>query len=558
MGKNERIFNLVDASWIGVRYCDGDEREISLKSVFEDANDIQCLANDIATQDFALLRMLLAILQRSLAECVDDDESPSEVWKQLWERDELPLSDIKEYLAKFYDRFWLFDDEKPFMQVANLQSTNGKNSELKKLVVDIPDGLELFSQRSGSTFSALEFSEAARWLVHAHAFDVSGIKTGVVGDPAVKSGKSYPIGPGWAGQLGGVYLEGSNLRETLLLNLVLWQSESERSELSDIWDDVPVWEQDQKGPGDDARQPLGRADLYTWQSRRVRLMHCDGKVVGMILSNGDRLNPPYNRWDVEPMTRWRRSIPQEKKLRIVPVYFPAQHQSNRALWRGLSSVLPMVGEEEYERTQPPGVVLWANYLTSANGGFALDQSFPLRVRAAGYEYGVQNAVVTECIDDVLDMHAFLISAQGAPAASLVVDCIENTNTAVGHFGYLVRTLRLSRGDSLDRAKVVQRDAEAQAFFELDKRFRGWLSRIDQNTNLLAALNNWNREASYILQSLARTTVAETGPNSIVGRKVESNRKESWESAGNAEARFFAQLRKTLPYTDEQSSREKGD
>src|SRR5699024_2697574 len=63
--------------------------------------------------------------------------------------------------------------------------------------------------------------EAARWLVHCMAFDISGIKSGAVGDPRVKGGKGYPIGIGWSGWLGGLYFEGDTLFQTLMLNTVL-------------------------------------------------------------------------------------------------------------------------------------------------------------------------------------------------------------------------------------------------------------------------------------------------------------------------------------------------
>ncbi|NYN06610.1 type I-E CRISPR-associated protein Cse1/CasA, partial [Salmonella enterica subsp. enterica serovar Typhimurium] len=66
--------------------------------------------------------------------------------------------------------------------------------------------------------SKLSFAEAARWLVHTQAYDYSGIKPGVEGDPRVKGGKGYPIGTGWSGMTGGTVIRGTTLLETLLLN----------------------------------------------------------------------------------------------------------------------------------------------------------------------------------------------------------------------------------------------------------------------------------------------------------------------------------------------------
>lgn len=73
-------FNLVDEPWICVRDLDGTTREVSLLELFEQASSIKCLANDLPTQDFAILRVLLAVLQRAISPALDDDDVPAEVW----------------------------------------------------------------------------------------------------------------------------------------------------------------------------------------------------------------------------------------------------------------------------------------------------------------------------------------------------------------------------------------------------------------------------------------------------------------------------------------------
>ena len=96
----------------------------------------------------------------------------------------------------------------------------------------------------------LSFAEAARWVVHAHAYDTSGIKTGAVGDPRVKGGKVYPLGVAWAGTLGGVFVEGENLRETLLLNLVAFDTDNLRI---DPDEDRPAWRRPPARPQNQTR-----------------------------------------------------------------------------------------------------------------------------------------------------------------------------------------------------------------------------------------------------------------------------------------------------------------
>jgi hypothetical protein len=168
--------------------------------------------------------------------------------------------------------------------------------------------------------ATIGFAEAARWLVHCHAFDASGIKSGAKGDDRVKGARGYPIGPGCCGRYGGVYASGENLRETLLLNLIATETEYVR--FKD--EDRPVWEREpqtaaiERRPGHDdewpSGRPLGPLDLYTWQSRRVRFHFDEDGVTGALVCQGDKMHAA-NMQLVEPFTAWRRSPAQEKKLK---------------------------------------------------------------------------------------------------------------------------------------------------------------------------------------------------------------------------------------------------
>lgn len=299
--QTEATFNLVDEPWIRVRTVSGETTELSLIDVFAHAHELTTLANDIPTQDFAILRMMLAVLQRAVLPMSEDYENPTELWKDLWKAETLPIGAIDAYLQAWYKRFDLFDIEAPFMQVAGLEATSGRITEIRKLVADVPDRKLLFSLRSGRGLAALSFDEAARWLIHIQTFDTAGIKTGVKGDLAAKDGKSHSKGTGWSGRLGGVYLEGDTLMRTLLLNLVLCDDVSgDDYECFFGEDDLPVWEQPPQQPGNSGRQPCGTADIYTWQSRRVRLAAGNSLVTGVILSVGDSVDS-FNKFGLEPM-----------------------------------------------------------------------------------------------------------------------------------------------------------------------------------------------------------------------------------------------------------------
>ena len=56
-------FNLLDEPWISVMSMDGQQLDVSLKEVFSHAQEYQCLAGEMETQNFAVLRFLLSVVQ---------------------------------------------------------------------------------------------------------------------------------------------------------------------------------------------------------------------------------------------------------------------------------------------------------------------------------------------------------------------------------------------------------------------------------------------------------------------------------------------------------------
>lgn len=540
----EASFNLVDEPWVRIRDGEGVTREVSLIELFEQAPRIRCLANDLPTQDFAILRVLLAILQRSIVPLVDEDDDPAEVWGDLWKANKLPVAEIRAYLEKWHDRFDLFDKEKPFMQVEGLRTPKDEVSNIKKIVADIPDGDMLFSLRTGNGAESLSYSEAARWIIHTQAFDTSGIKSGMVGDPRVKGGKSYPIGTGWTGGLGGLFFEGDTLFETLLLNFIV--RDIENGEIFSK-EDLPSWERHLESTGLDDRFPTGKLDLFTWQARRIRLIPKDGRVVGVVLTNGDKLEA-RNLHHLEPMTAWRRSLPQEKKLKTSPVYLPRTHQPDRALWRGLDSIFGDGDDEDAPSIIKPDVESWISYLASREGGRKLDQRYLLTIHAVGLAYGTQNSVITDVIDDKVELSAFLLSTEGELLVALAKSCAISTSDAVFALGNLAGDLcRASGASGTDQIDGARRSSREQAFFEIDAPFRLWLAGLADNCDTEEERTIWRRSARSILKADAYALLQESGSDAIVGAPVKD---VGWMTASRAEAKFNAALRKALPLEED--------
>lgn len=206
-------YNLLDEPWIPVRLLDGTITEVGLLELLRRTTDIADLACELPTQDMAIQRLLLAVAYRVAAPRDAHD------WARQWDEG-APTEHMIEYLERWRERFYLFGGRFPFMQVADLRTAKDAVSGLEKLIADVPNGEQFFTTRHGNALACIPASEAARWLVHAQAYDPSGIRSGAVGDPEVKGGKGYPIGPSWCGHLGLVWLKGQDLDETMVLNLI--------------------------------------------------------------------------------------------------------------------------------------------------------------------------------------------------------------------------------------------------------------------------------------------------------------------------------------------------
>lgn len=527
-------FNLVDEPWIRVRNMAGLVEVRSLRSVLADARSIRALAGEIPTQDAAILRVLLAVLLGSVR--TDDDRSEDEaldLWLAWWHAGKFPDA-VGAYLDTVRHRFDLLDATAPFFQVAGLTTASGRASGLGKLIAEVPDGAPYFTTRTGPEVESLSLAEAARWLVHCQAFDPSGIKTGAVGDERVKGGKGYPFGyPAWAGNLGLVIAEGASLFETLLYNLPL-----ARSGLRDL----PQWERPPLGPGVDVRHPAphGPADMFTWPSRRLRLMLSGDRVVDVQISNGDKLGP-QDKHPFEPMSAWRYSKNQSSKTE--QVLMPVMHSLSRRIWQGLGALL--VPGPTDAPAQKAETVEW---LATLKRHRLLEAGRVVDLRIVGFEYGTQNSTIDGAIDDRIAAPVAALTDRVLAAAA--VDAAERATRGVIALVNLVSNLDLAAGERRDER---QRATIRQAMFEqgyalLDAPYRRWIRSLDDPALAETKLDEWSAEASDVLRRAGDDLALGAGPAAWTGREVSrpGSEKPVLLDAGLAGIWFRAALNKALP------------
>lgn len=552
----EPRFNLIDTPWLAALDRDGNAIEVSLLDAFRRAEEIRELAGEVPTQVFANLRLLLAIVHRAVGTPTLSGPKDIEHWTAIAGHWDTAVELVEAYLDRLHDRFWLVHPTQPFFQVAHLASKNGDVKSPSGIVADGPGNSAYLTTRLGDSLDRISWAEAARWLVHVHAYDISGIHTGAVGDPRVNGGRGYPIGTGWAGQIGGVHLlppaDQENLRETLLLNLVVAHEAGLALSSDDRpgGHDLPPWERPpltarpegwpETGTDHPYREPKGPVDLYTWQSRRIRLVGNERHVTGIVNAQGDRATPQF-RMHLEPMTAWRFSDPQTTKLKQT-VYMPLELNPGRALWRGLEALIPHKRartnkQGEAERRQP-GLMSW---LAKLQNDCQLNTAI-VRVRAIGATYVNNLSAIGAMTNDTLTLPVSLLAEESAGLAQMAVESVDKAEKGARQLGYLARNLALASGASPEVAEGHQARATESGYAALDRPFRDWLRNLAGDREEEAADRAWQMEAAMVLRGLAGTIANEAGPAAVVGRVVNGQHLD----AGRAEQAFRAGLRKLLP------------
>lgn len=526
-----REFNLIDQPWISIQRLDGTPDEVSIRQAFAESAQIRFLAGEVPTQAFANLRLLIAVLY-----CAAEPGGRRD-WLQLWQ-DGPPIDRLDAHLEEHRARFDLFDPVAPFYQVADLHTPSGKVDGLQKIIADVPDRFPYLTTRAGAGLSSITPAEAARWLVHAHAYDTSGVKSGAVGDPQVQAGKGYGIGPGWAGRLGGIVLHGEHLWETILLNLV------PLGKFEQTDDDTAPWE---RPPDTAVRQdfsataPRGPVHLLTLQSRRVRLIGDHDGVTGVVLAQGDKLSP-QNRWTVESMTGWQHSKKQSVVHNTV-VYMPRGHTFERALWRNTAALLPAIPGGNPPPKRSPKTIDWVAEVSAE-----MSDQKRVRLQAIAMAYGSNESTVAEIIDDTVDLSITLLGATSAHLAAVIDDAVRAAEVAVKQAGKLASNLVRAAGERGENPGGAAYSITVEdGYSRVDQPCRRWLASLNASSDRETAMATWERIVFELMSEMGRELISQAGPAGIVGRVVDG----TFINVACAELWFLSGLRKALPRASQQ-------
>ncbi|WP_432050208.1 type I-E CRISPR-associated protein Cse1/CasA [Verrucosispora sp. NA02020] len=418
-------FNLTTQPWVPVVRMNGTHDDIDLVTLLTEAHEIRRILGQSPPMTAALHRLVLALMHRVYGPA-DGDE-----WEGLWRAKQLPKPKLHA------DRFELFDAVQPFLQCPAVAGVPASSAAKLVPYRAVGNNTTLFDHTTAQAEVRLTPAEAARWLVTLQAYDPGGMKTPYAKD---KSSQAAPVNG-----LGMVLVEGSTLKETLLLNLVPYRpGESPRT--TDL-DDRPAWDVPPPGPEPAKRHPKGWTDLLTWPSRRVWLVprQIDGQthVDRVVITPGTRLSGELE--EHEWMAAHRRPRIREarttRKGTTAPKYGPwyaVRLQEHRGVWRFSQEMLlaPVASEERH--WQRP---LALDHLAAMVVKDVIPRNAVYTLRVFGQQLDSKGSVVQQTLEETVAAPVALLRSDHQVAGAIIGRSIELANLAGSALNQMERQYR---------------------------------------------------------------------------------------------------------------------
>lgn len=529
-------FNLIDEPWICVRTKDCTVKEVGLKELFFKAHEYVGLAGETKTQDFAVLRFLLAIMHTVFArydaegnrvEENSDIDLPMQNWQDIWENKQIPQAPINDYFETWRDRFWLFDEKYPFYQSNEAKTVGSMYSSAKMIgsLVESANKFRLFSEQVGymgdkARIIPLKYAQAARWLINLQCFD----------DIAAKKNMQVPKQP-WVGKLHLIAIEGNNLFETLMLNYVAdYDKEDDVTE-------SPSWEWDEKErkkifPPDGSncvkiKIPNNQAELLTLQSRCVYLVRENGQVIGYHIAGGAYFEEED--FALEQMTLWRYKDDKFK---------PQRYDRSKLIWQEFGSIVSNAEKGNNETHRRPGVIEWFYHELLEKEVISSDYRLKTMNAAVIYNYNQSTSLpVIDVVSDSLNFQAkLLLEDVGQIWCNRINTEIGNCENAAKAVAYLSINLQKAAGASGDNIKGDE--AKREFYHRIDSIFRLWLAElsVEYDEKYISKLETDLFNAAF---RLGREMVAQVSDRAIFGY-MKNDEREPF-SAARASERYEKEI-----------------
>ena len=414
-------YNLIDQPWIGISTTSGRIMQVGLREAFRQAGDITGLACGGIDGNLSVLRVMAAILIRSMT--LADTTSPLDAWRCMWADNRLDTTATDTYLDQWHDRFDLYDPIRPFMQTPGFTLPKGPKPANKLIIQS-----RLFRQRILDDHEPMPPDEAARRLLVLQNWDQGGIKPGLPRDTRTVNGKLMPptnlFPSGQMSRFAAVWLQDGTLARTLLLDCPPYDPATGISHLDPA--DRPAWERAAVDAEELGGTPDGMADALTVCSRRIRLEHdADNQTTGMHMSYG-RVTSRLNMTGIEPHCAWN----VRTKTGVVPI-LPSAPRMMNPLWTQLPDMLLPL-----EDAPRPMTFDWAGELLG-------EQDAGVRLNVNWYGVTYARGVVDDMQHRNIPLCARLLSGKPAEA---IADAVEKTNRMTASMAIFRTRTRIMGGN----------------------------------------------------------------------------------------------------------------
>ncbi len=311
-------YNLIDEKWIPVRYLSGEYDELGILATLTNVENIAVIEAPSPLVTVALHRFLLAVLYRALEGPCDIDEA------KKYFKEGLPEDKIQKYLEKWKDRFCLFDDKYPFMQIPEFTPKNWRSWTVLAAEHNADNAKVLFDHITLSMSGSISFAAAVRWLLAAQTFAVSTGKSEIAHTGTSPSASALMVIP-----------IGKTLLDTLCFCLVPQNKDV-------LKNDLPIWERPPETVGNlkpgIKRKIFGIADMYSWRGRSVRFNDNNTNEISEVAfasgvndDESDIIDPMLAYAIVDVKNNETKAT--EKRKVIV-------HLHEKGVWRDFDSLLP--------------------------------------------------------------------------------------------------------------------------------------------------------------------------------------------------------------------------
>ncbi len=530
-------FNLLDEAWISVRTRDCRQKEVGLKELLLHAEDYADLAGETKTQDFALLRLILALMHTIFSRYdiygekrADDDDIDfsSHNWEEIWRMGRIPPAPIEKYFSEWYDRFWLFDEKYPFYQSNEVEGTSnvygtakmiGSMSESGNKIRLFSDYLSIGKTNKNDRIIPLDYKQAARWLVNFQCFDDVADE-----NPSLKC-KSRPAKI-WTSKLHLIAIKGDNLFETIMLNYV--------ADYDGLVKERPSWEMtdcERKAlfPKEGSNKtevaiPDNQAELLTLQSRCVYLYRENERVVGYYIAGGAYFE--VDDLPLEQMTIWQYYKKEGFK--------PQTCDETKFIWQEFGDIVMDLGDSNSEKRREPGVINYFSNHLLAKG--KIDEDYMLKTVTAAVVYDdgkPQSCPVINIVSDSLTFHAALLRDAGERWRYMIIEKIAKCEEAARKIASLSISVQEAAGASGD--KLSGDTAKQQFYHRIDRVFRLWLKELDVKNDIEEYQALLERDLRQCALNLGSEMVADLEARALLGYKKTEKGKNTGDYYSAAKA-----------------------